>query len=560
VAISSDEQYIAAGCYDGRVYIFDKGSSTPLGSYNAGGAIRQLALSSDGWTIVAGSDDYNVYLFDGSSYPNPLWSYTTGDVVESVAISSDGKYIVAGSDDYKVYFFDKSSSTPLWSYTSGLDMYSVAISSDGQYIVAGSYDKKVYLFENLHINTFISVWDTTRTSGGSSGSNQVHLPLESSGTYDFVVNWGDGTSYMITNWNQPAVTHTYATSGVYMIKITGTIVGWRFYNGGDRLKILEIQQWGCLQLGNLENYFEGCENLVLTATDNLNLTGTTSLYRTFYGCSSLGSSGNMNGWDVSSVTNMRWMFHGASSFNQPIGNWDVESVTHMEYMFNSATSFNQPLGGWDVSSVTHMEYMFSSATSFNQPLGNWVVSSVTNMSWMFHGASSFNRPIGNWDVASVTHMENMFNSATSFNQPLGGWDVSSVINMNWMFQGVTLSTPNYDNLLLGWSQLTLQAGVTFHAGNSKYSSIAADARQAIIDNFVWTIIDGGIDPMSGAFTLSSDAGIPDTNGLFTLSWTNSYGVANYSVYSYSGYITEINESVTILAEGITNLNLPLSGY
>ena len=63
--------------------------------------------------------------------------------------------------------------------------------------------------------------------------------------------------------------------------------------------------------------------------------------------------------------------------------------------------------------------------------------------------------------------------------------------MDWMFVEVTLSTPNYDNLLLGWSQLTLQTGVTFHAGNSKYSSAAENARQAIITNFSWTIIDGG---------------------------------------------------------------------
>jgi len=64
--------------------------------------------------------------------------------------------------------------------------------------------------------------------------------------------------------------------------------------------------------------------------------------------------------------------------------------------------------------------------------------------------------------------------------------------MEGMFSGVTLSTSNYDNLLLGWSQLTLQTGVTFHAGNSKYSSAAENARQAIITNFSWTIIDGGL--------------------------------------------------------------------
>ena len=64
--------------------------------------------------------------------------------------------------------------------------------------------------------------------------------------------------------------------------------------------------------------------------------------------------------------------------------------------------------------------------------------------------------------------------------------------MSGMFYRVTLSTPNYDNLLLSWSQLTLQTGVWFDAGNSKYSNAAKDARQVIITNFSWTIIDGGL--------------------------------------------------------------------
>jgi len=464
---------------------------------------------------------------------------------------------------------------------------------------------------------FLSVWDTTKTSPGSSLSNQVTLPLQSGGDYNFFVDWGDGSNDTITDGDQLEKTHTYTSEGVYTINITGKIIGWCFYNGGDRLKILEIQQWGCLQLGNAGSYFFGCENLELTATDNLNLTGTTTLYMAFRDCYNLGNSGDMDGWNVSSVTDMGYMFYRASSFNQPIGSWDVSNVTDMGVMFRNASSFNQPIDSWDVSSVTSMYAVFEGASSFNQPIGSWDVSSVTYMGVMFEGASSFNQPIGSWDVSSVTSMNGMFAGAYSFNQPIGGWDVSSVTSMNgmfagassfnqpidswnvssvtdmgymfyrassfnqpigswdvssvtdmggmfadassfnqpigswdvssvtymrsmfygassfnqpidswdvssvtdmrsmfywassfnqpidsWnvssvtdmsdMFYGVTLSTPNYDNLLLGWSQLPLQTGVTFHAGNSTYSSAAADARQFIITNFSWIIIDGGL--------------------------------------------------------------------
>ncbi|KKK64108.1 hypothetical protein LCGC14_2987550, partial [marine sediment metagenome] len=257
-------------------------------------------------------------------------------------------------------------------------------------------------------NAYVSIWNTSKTSGGSSSNNQLRLPLESSGTYDFTVDWGDSSSNKVTIWNHANVTHNYASEGVFVINITGTIVGWRFNNGGDRLKIIEILQWGSLRLGNLGNYFYGCSNLNLTATDDLDLTGTTSLYEAFRGCTNLGSSGNMNGWDVSRVINMDYMFYQASSFNQPIGNWNVSSVTTMSWMFYRANSFNQPIGSWDVSKMTDLNYMFHDASSFNQLIDSWNVSSVTTMSRMFYGASSFNQPIDSWNVSSVTYMEEMF--------------------------------------------------------------------------------------------------------------------------------------------------------
>ena len=46
-------------------------------------------------------------------------------------------------------------------------------------------------------NAFITIWDTTQS--GISNVNQITLPLESEGLYNFVVDWGDGATDNITN-------------------------------------------------------------------------------------------------------------------------------------------------------------------------------------------------------------------------------------------------------------------------------------------------------------------------------------------------------------------------
>ncbi len=266
----------------------------------------------------------------------------------------------------------------------------------------------------------------------------------------------------------------------------------------------------------------------------------TSMHQTFYKASTFNQS--INNWDVSSVSDMSLMFREASAFNQPLNNWDVSAVSDMSSMFREASAFNQPLNNWDVSSVTSMEQMFYKASDFNQPLNNWDVSSVTNMATMFNEASDFNQSINNWDVSSVTNMSTMFAGASSFNQPLNDWDVSSVTNMSIMFAGATafnrplnswttnsvtnmyamfylatsfdqslsqwnieqvsnmllmfanagISTSNYDQTLSAWSTQNLKSNVNFNGGSSKYCNSQAD-RQSIIDNFNWTILDGGKD-------------------------------------------------------------------
>ena len=200
---------------------------------------------------------------------------------------------------------------------------------------------------------------------------------------------------------------------------------------------------------------------------------------------------DIGSWGVSNVTNMYGMFGGATAFNQNIGSWDVSHVEDMGSMFSGATAFNQDIGSWDVSSVIIMYNMFKATTAFNQDIGSWDVSSVADMSGMFWSAAAFNQNLDSWDVSNVENMGYMFWGVTVFNQDVGSWDVSNVEEMNDMFANVTLSTDNYDALLNGWSILTLQEDIRFDGGNSKYCAVTA--RDSIIEDYRWSISDGGVD-------------------------------------------------------------------
>ena len=292
---------------------------------------------------------------------------------------------------------------------------------------------------------FISKWDTTQAG---SANDTVVLPLVSDGSYDFYVDWGDGNRDNITAYNQSEVTHQYSNTGIYEVRIRGGITGWQFNNGGDDDKITEISKWGPLRFKSNDNdLFEGCSNLVLTATDSLTL-GASNGQSMFTSCFNLGSEGDMNSWDTSSVTNMSYMFRSATAFNQPIGDWDVGNVTNMYEMFrnddytNTPMAFNQDIGNWDVGNVTNMGRMFFAwgsleSQAFNNggspSISGWDTSNVTNMQEMFQNCTGFNQPIGNWDTSKVTNMYQMFKGANSFNQDLGGWDMTGVTNLSNFF-------------------------------------------------------------------------------------------------------------------------------
>ena len=322
---------------------------------------------------------------------------------------------------------------------------------------------------------FIFEINTANTSAGSTSNTQFSLPFVSTGTYNCVVDWGDSTSDLITTWDQAERTHTYSSTGTYTITITGICRGWSFANTGDRLKMLDISQWGVLKFTTIGNStlgaFRGCANMDVSATAPLE-------------------------FDVPQIAgffNLCPNLIGNSSFSS----WDVSNITNMNAMFSGATNFNQDISSWDVSNVTTLIAMFQNAVNFNQDISSWNVSKVINTSTMFFGATNFNQDISSWDVSNVLSMASMFRNSTSFNQNIGSWNVSKVNNFNFFMLGKSsgnFSASNLDAIYNGWSTLTfVNTGLTIDFGSIKYTS-AGQAGKNILTSAPnnWTITDGGI--------------------------------------------------------------------
>ncbi len=297
------------------------------------------------------------------------------------------------------------------------------------------------LFSQPTGNPFITKWDT-------NGGVRVVLPQNSSYSYNFTVDWGDGTVESKTS--SSGVVHDYATSGVKTIKIYGEYPILNFpLNFSYTWELVEVVQWGDIQWASMNQMFRNCSNLVVSATDVPDLTNVTDMSKMFQSAG-LGNV-DFTGWDVSGVTNMSEMFNGAASFNGDLSDWDVSAVTDMNNMFYGASAFNSDLSAWDPISVNDMAYMFYGASSFSGDLSGWSTGSLSAMNHMFENATNFDSDLTSWDVSGIADMTSVFKNASSFNGDLSGWDVSGVTNMNSLFYGAS----SFNSDISGWDVSTV---------------------------------------------------------------------------------------------------------
>lgn len=292
----------------------------------------------------------------------------------------------------------------------------------------------------------------------------------------------------------------------------------------------DTSAWDTSEVKNMKGMFQGA-NLATPDTRLWNTSKVTDMSAMFNYAFS--ANPDTSRWDTSMVTDMSDMFQGAISASPDTGDWNTASVTDMSYMFKGASAADPDTSGWNTTAVTTMAAMFWESSA-NPDTGNWNTATVTNMFRMFSDAPSANPDVSGWDTSKVTSMYRMFSNATSFNRDISTWNVSSLTVATGMLTDVTLSTRNYDKLLVSWEAQPINEGVSFDGGKSNYcTEDAAAARANLIESGSWSITDGGQQcPPPSTIVITADAG---------LTTTEAGGTAVF----YVSLTTEPTEDVTI---------------
>ena len=147
-------------------------------------------------------------------------------------------------------------------------------------------------------------------------------------TYDYDVDWGDGTSETSVTINDK--THTYSSTGTYLVRIYGTFAGLKMWRSpsDNQNKLVKFIQWGSVAIQGVFRCFAGCDNLLYEATDGPNISGglpaSAACNEVFRDCGSITSVDLSNWKDTEQFTALYRIVYRCDNVETiNISNWKV---------------------------------------------------------------------------------------------------------------------------------------------------------------------------------------------------------------------------------------------
>ena len=339
------------------------------------------------------------------------------------------------------------------------------------------------------------------------------LPLGTgSGTFNFDVDWGDGSSNTgITSDADPLNVHTYATAGDYQIQVSGTMTYFRFDDAGDKDKVISIDSNGGVGINNFN--MRGCSNLVSIPANLFDSDKPTNLNSCFRDCVSLLAIPLI---DTSAVTNMNSFCRSCTALAS-VAAIDTSNVNNFTLAWVSCTSLTSfPV--IDMSSENAAFDVWNNCTGLTSfPLLTGT-SQITGMQgWWKNctGLTSF--PL--IDTSSVTNLDGTWENCTALTSfPL--IDTSSVTTFNATWRNCLTLT--------SFPLIDTSSGQTF---NLTWASCSGLTAFPLINTVSATTLTTTWDGCSGltAFPLINTSNVTD----FSNAWDACSGLTSFPLIDTS---------------------------
>ena len=200
---------------------------------------------------------------------------------------------------------------------------------------------------------FITRWK------GEMGKD-LQIPIQGKNC-NFVIKKASDGSVLVTENNyssssySSSYTYTPTEDGELLVEVEPEgVSSFLSYESDSAEALLRVEQFGTVEWQTMQNAFRGCTNMQFAE--------------------------GIASPDLSQVTDMRYMFSGCASFNQPLNNWDVSKVTDMCDMFSGCTSFNQDLGMWKLRNCRELglDNCGMSVENYSKSLVGWAAQEYIN--------------------------------------------------------------------------------------------------------------------------------------------------------------------------------------
>ena len=297
-------------------------------------------------------------------------------------------------------------------------------------------------------------------NAGTSATNQFTIPAYL-GAYNYDIETSDGyTATGLTGTH----TITFPTGiGTHIVYISGDFPHIYFNNGGDKLKVLDIQNFGIYGIGstNQQGAFSGCSNMVISATDSGNFGSVSNFSGAWQECSSIVSFPLI---DTSSGTSFVRTWRSCSSLTS-FPSINTTNALNMQGTWELCTSLASfPI--IDVSNVTLFRNTWTNCSNLlSFPLLNTSSGTEFRLTW--------------WNAVSLA------------NFPANSFDSNIATNYSEAFTLTNLTTQSIDNILVSLDTCGVTNG-NFRQFGGSAPSVTGESAIDSLRAKSWTIqVTGG---------------------------------------------------------------------